>query len=89
MQAHPHTSVSLSTCDHWSDRHVVNDAAQVVAVVLELLTISGDVRVSQLLRWRENALPMVVRLVVRFSQAPLQGARSACHAIVHTGVHTG
>jgi hypothetical protein len=45
-------------------------------------------------RRRENALPVVVRLVVRFSQAPLQGAGSegagsARHAIVHTGVHTG
>jgi hypothetical protein len=32
-------------------------------------------------RWRENALPVMVRL----SQAPLQGAGSAQHAIVHAG----
>ena len=32
-------------------------------------------------RRRENALPVVVR----FSQAPLQGAGSAQHAIVHAG----
>jgi hypothetical protein len=38
---------------------------------------------------RENALPVVVCMVVRFSQAPPQGAGSARHAIVHNGVHTG
>ena len=32
-------------------------------------------------RQRENALPVVVR----FSQAPLQGAGSVRYAIVHTG----
>jgi hypothetical protein len=57
--------------------------------ILERLAISGDVRVSNLIRRRENAPPVVVRWVVRFSQAPLQGAGSARHAIVHTGVHTG
>jgi hypothetical protein len=44
---------------------------------------------GNLIRRREHALHVVVRLVVRFSQAPLHGAGRARHAIVHTGVPTG